>query len=109
MKIVTTYTDRQLLEARVPWYLGRAYRQYDMRATVFAVIGVNFLIGWWIDRVYPFLRRGVAQKRQEAALGIVQKEVWNHGYAVGLEDAMRKVSEVFNLDYDPLKDEELPK
>lgn len=86
MKYLTIIGERDLLSSRPAWYLGKAYKHASMRATILAPIPLNFAIGWWMNLIYPLLRRGPSARRQEESLRLAREE----GYAMGLAEGIRE-------------------
>ena len=82
--IIKKYTDRESLGMRIPWYLGFCWRNFDIRATTYAVMPLNWLMGWGRTVYYRLMRgpRDVLAERYEKVAA--QEREW--GLRSGYED-----------------------
>ena len=73
-------TDRERYENAPPWWYGVAYQRWETREVVCVVIPFNFLVGWVVDDVYPFLRHG--PRRPKSATN----DAYDRGFKDGLKE-----------------------
>ena len=95
MKLILIHPDRDEGVA-LPWYYGRAYRRYDRRDTVCAIIPFNLVIGAWVDRILPFMRRGWMNERLHMADNEGYERGYHLGLLVGKDVAKREIQEAID-------------
>ena len=77
---------------RVPWYLGRAYRDYELRVIILYPIPLNWIVGWSRNLLY-YLRLGPSARWEKSIRDTAYQEGLEVGrqlLKLGLEDQIRK-------------------
>ena len=65
---------------RFPWYLGRAYRDYELRVTILYPIPLNWIVGWSRNLLY-YLRLGPSARWEKS----IRDTAYQEGLEWGLE------------------------
>ena len=82
--IIREYTDKEHLGMRLPWYLGFCWRNFNIRSSTYAVMPLNWLMGWGRAAYYRLMAgpRDALEEKYEKV--VVEERKW--GLINGYED-----------------------
>jgi len=85
-----------------PWYLGLCWRNFDIRTSTFAIIPLNWLMGWGRTVYYRLMqgpRDALAERYEKMA---AREREWGlqngykDGHKVGIEAERKRMQSVFD-------------